>query len=105
MLFLVCVCDTVQWGMPTISTGAVFGMLAGVLVGTMSTVANYYACARLAGAPPPPTHAVNRGIGTNHRLNGSSIPELSAIHGEEQNSTLYKIKTRERIQIKFGTYM
>ena len=24
---------------------------------------DYYACARLSGAPPPPKHAINRGIG------------------------------------------
>jgi len=55
---------TVQWGLPTISTGAVFGMLAGVLAGTVESIGDYYACARLAGAPSPPTHAVNRGICT-----------------------------------------
>lgn len=27
------------------------------------SVGDYYACARLAGAPPPPVHAVSRGIG------------------------------------------
>jgi len=53
--------DTVQWGWPTVSTGAVFGMLAGVLAGIVESVGDYYACAKLAGAPPPPTHAVNRG--------------------------------------------
>ena len=26
------------------------------------TLQDYYACARLAGAPPPPVHAINRGI-------------------------------------------
>ena len=25
---------------------------------------DYYACARLSGAPPPPNHAIYRGIGT-----------------------------------------
>jgi len=64
LLFLVC--DyTVQWGLPTISTGAVFGMLAGVIAGTLESLGDYYACARLAGAPPPPTHAIDRGICRN----------------------------------------
>ena len=54
--------STVQWGWPTVSTGAVFGMLAAVLAGTVESVGDYYACARLAGAPPPPVHAVNRGV-------------------------------------------
>ena len=29
----------------------------------VASVGDYYACARLSGAPPPPVHAVNRGIG------------------------------------------
>jgi len=61
LLFVVCD-HTVQWGWPTISTSAVFGMLAGVLAGTVESTGDYYACSRLAAAPPPPTHAVNRGI-------------------------------------------
>ncbi|KAL4222695.1 hypothetical protein ACF0H5_018736 [Mactra antiquata] len=52
-----------QWGTPTVSVAAVFGMLAGVLSSMIESVGDYYACARLAGAPPPPVHAVNRGIG------------------------------------------
>eukprot|EP00918_Siedleckia_nematoides_P032334 GHVU01070028.1.p1 GENE.GHVU01070028.1~~GHVU01070028.1.p1 ORF type:complete len:561 (+),score=18.33 GHVU01070028.1:91-1773(+) len=51
-----------QWGTPTFSAASVFGMMAGVLAGIVESVGDYYACARLAGAPPPPTHAVNRGI-------------------------------------------
>ena len=52
-----------QWGMPTVSLAGVFGILAGVLASIIESVGDYYACARLAGAPPPPKHAVNRGIG------------------------------------------
>ena len=47
--------------MPTVSVAAVFGMVAGVLASMIESVGDYYACARLAGAPPPPIHAVNRG--------------------------------------------
>jgi len=53
-----------QWGVPTVSAAGVFGMLAGVLASAIESVGDYYACARLAGAPPPPPHAINRGIGT-----------------------------------------
>jgi nucleobase transporter 1/2 len=42
---------------------SVFGMLAGVLAGIVESIGDYYACANLCGAPPPPAHAVNRGIG------------------------------------------
>ncbi|KAM8891867.1 solute carrier family 23 member 2 [Spinachia spinachia] len=52
-----------QWGMPTVSVSSVLGMTAGVLASTMESIGDYYACARLCGAPPPPTHAINRGIG------------------------------------------
>lgn len=40
-----------------------FGMPTGVLVSIIGFVGGYYACARLSGAPPPPKHAINRGIG------------------------------------------
>lgn len=48
--------------MPTVSLSSVLGMMAGVLASTMESIGDYYACARLSGAPPPPTHAINRGI-------------------------------------------
>ncbi|XP_042871312.1 solute carrier family 23 member 2-like [Penaeus japonicus] len=53
-----------QWGLPTVTVAGVFGMLAGVIASIIESVGDYYACARLAGAPPPPIHVVNRGIGT-----------------------------------------
>lgn len=51
-----------QWGVPTVSVSSVLGMMAGVLASTMESIGDYYACARLSGAPPPPNHAINRGI-------------------------------------------
>lgn len=51
-----------QWGMPTVSVSSVLGMMAGVLASIMESIGDYYACARLSGAPPPPNHAINRGI-------------------------------------------
>ncbi|XP_076460516.1 solute carrier family 23 member 1-like [Babylonia areolata] len=52
-----------QWGVPTVSAGSVLGMVAGVLASMLESVGDYYACARLSGAPPPPSHAINRAIG------------------------------------------
>ncbi|KAM3926594.1 solute carrier family 23 member 1-like [Leptodactylus fuscus] len=52
-----------QWGMPTVSLEGVFGILAGVISSMVESVGDYHACARLSGAPPPPKHAINRGIG------------------------------------------
>ncbi|KAK7491992.1 hypothetical protein BaRGS_00016838, partial [Batillaria attramentaria] len=53
-----------QWGVPTVTTAAVLGMMAGVLASILESVGDYYACAQVSAAPPPPHHAVNRGIGT-----------------------------------------
>ncbi|XP_028647366.1 xan_ur_permease domain-containing protein [Erpetoichthys calabaricus] len=52
-----------QWGKPTVSAAGVFGILAGVVSSMVESVGDYHACARLSGAPPPPKHAINRGIG------------------------------------------
>ncbi|PIK50018.1 putative solute carrier family 23 member 2 [Apostichopus japonicus] len=38
-------------------------MIAGILASMVESIGDYYACARISGAPPPPEHAVNRGIG------------------------------------------
>ena len=51
-----------QWGTPTVSTASTIGMLTGVFASTIESVGNYMACARLSKAPPPPNHAINRGI-------------------------------------------
>uniref|UniRef100_A0A3Q2XXK0 Solute carrier family 23 member 4 n=1 Tax=Hippocampus comes TaxID=109280 RepID=A0A3Q2XXK0_HIPCM len=52
-----------QWGMPTVSLAGVLGIFAGVISSMIESVGDYHACARLSGAPPPPKHAINRGIG------------------------------------------
>lgn len=51
-----------QWGTPTVSAAAVIGMMAGVMAGIIESIGDYYACARLAGAPSVPKHAVSRAI-------------------------------------------
>ncbi|XP_044300154.1 solute carrier family 23 member 1 isoform X1 [Varanus komodoensis] len=53
-----------QWGIPTVTAAAVLGMFSATLSGIIESIGDYYACARLAGAPPPPVHAINRGIFT-----------------------------------------
>ncbi|XP_077997397.1 solute carrier family 23 member 2-like [Glandiceps talaboti] len=53
-----------RWGSPTFGVAAVVGMCCGVLVSTIESIGDYYACAKLSGAPPPPPHAVNRGVFT-----------------------------------------
>lgn len=52
-----------QWGWPLFGAAAFIGMLAGFLASIVESVGDYYACARLAGAPIPDKRTVSRGIG------------------------------------------
>lgn len=52
-----------QWGLPIFAAPAIVGMFAGYLASMVESIGDYYACARLAGAPPPDAKTVNRGIG------------------------------------------
>ncbi len=52
-----------QWGMPIFGAPAIVGMFAGYLASMVESIGDYYACARLAGAPPPTKATINRGIG------------------------------------------
>jgi nucleobase transporter 1/2 len=51
-----------QWGMPQFGAAAIIGMLAGYIASMVESIGDYYACARLAGAPPPDEKTINRGI-------------------------------------------
>nr|XP_033783197.1 solute carrier family 23 member 1 isoform X2 [Geotrypetes seraphini] len=51
-----------QWGLPTVTIAGVLGMFSATVAGIIESIGDYYACARLAGAPAPPVHAINRGI-------------------------------------------
>ncbi|KAM7373797.1 hypothetical protein PAMP_006500 [Pampus punctatissimus] len=53
-----------QWGLPVVTVAGVLGMLSATLAGIVESIGDYYACARLSGAMPPPVHAINRGIFT-----------------------------------------
>uniref|UniRef100_A0A672LG35 Solute carrier family 23 member 1 n=1 Tax=Sinocyclocheilus grahami TaxID=75366 RepID=A0A672LG35_SINGR len=53
-----------QWGLPTVTVAGVLGMFSATLAGIVESIGDYYACACLYGAPPPPVHAINRGIFT-----------------------------------------
>jgi nucleobase transporter 1/2 len=52
-----------QWGTPVVGAAAAIGMLAGYLASMVESVGDYYACARLSGAPVPTRSTINRGIG------------------------------------------
>lgn len=49
--------------MPSVSLAGVFGITAGIICSMAESVGDYHACAKLSGAPPPPKHAISRGIG------------------------------------------
>ncbi|MBM65843.1 MAG: xanthine permease [Myxococcales bacterium] len=51
-----------QWGMPVFGAAAIVGMIAGYIASMVESIGDYYACARLAGAPTPDAKTVNRGI-------------------------------------------
>lgn len=42
------------------SAAGVIGMLSAVVASIIESIGDYYACARLSCAPPPPIHAINR---------------------------------------------
>lgn len=48
--------------MPTVSLASYMAMLAATITSIIESVGDYYACARLSCVPPPPAHAINRGI-------------------------------------------
>ena len=52
-----------QWGWPVFGAAAAIGMLAGYLASMVESIGDYYACARLSGAPVPTRKVVDRGIG------------------------------------------
>lgn len=52
-----------QWGMPTFSLAAIVGMFAGYVASIVESIGDYYAAARMSGAPQPTEAVVNKGIG------------------------------------------
>ncbi|CAL8069625.1 unnamed protein product [Orchesella dallaii] len=73
-----------QWGLPTVSIGAVVGVLCGVLTSTVESMGDYCCCASVIREPVPPEHAMNRGI----FIEGLGCV-LSAIFGTGNASTSY----------------
>ena len=51
-----------QWGFPQFGAAAIVGMLAGYIASMVESIGDYYACARLSGAPTPDKRIINRGI-------------------------------------------
>ena len=51
-----------QFGTPLFNTTIFIGFLVAVISSVLETIGDYHACAHLSHAPPPPPHAVNRGV-------------------------------------------
>ncbi|MCG8422230.1 MAG: solute carrier family 23 protein [Proteobacteria bacterium] len=51
-----------QWGWPVFGVAAIVGMLAGYIASVVESIGDYYACARLSGAPVPDRTVISRGI-------------------------------------------
>lgn len=55
-----CFSPSGQWGLPVVTVAGVLGMFSATMAGIVESIGDYYACARLSGATPPPVHAINR---------------------------------------------
>ena len=51
-----------QFGSPRFDTGAFVTFLLGTVGSIIDYIGDYYACAKVIDAPPPPPQAVNRGL-------------------------------------------
>ena len=51
-----------QWGFPQFGVAAIVGIFAGYIASIVESIGDYYACARLSGAPMPSKETINRGI-------------------------------------------
>mmetsp|Transcript_29369 Transcript_29369/g.82823 ORF Transcript_29369/g.82823 Transcript_29369/m.82823 type:complete len:598 (-) Transcript_29369:370-2163(-) len=52
-----------QWGSPSFDVGNWLAMCAGTLASIFESIGDYYAVAKLSGAPLPPRQVLSRGIG------------------------------------------
>ncbi|KAI0218510.1 Solute carrier family 23 member 2 [Lamellibrachia satsuma] len=53
-----------QFGGMSFNVAGIIGMMIAILASVLESLGDYHACARICGAPPPPVHAINRGIFT-----------------------------------------
>lgn len=54
------------------TAAGVIGMMSAVVASIIESIGDYYACARLSCAPPPPIHAINR-YNTRTQLHTSKL--------------------------------
>lgn len=51
-----------QFGVPGFNVSVFAGFLLATMISILDSIGDYYACAKTCNAPPPPSHALNRGI-------------------------------------------
>ena len=51
-----------MWGAPSFNAAMFVGMLVATITSILESIGDYYAAAQACVVPPPPSHAVNRGI-------------------------------------------
>ncbi|CAL5222118.1 g4434 [Coccomyxa viridis] len=52
-----------QWGAPTFSWSSTFAMLAGAISAMVESIGDYFAAAKICGAPVPPPDVISRAVG------------------------------------------
>ncbi|XP_021369666.1 solute carrier family 23 member 1-like isoform X2 [Mizuhopecten yessoensis] len=51
-----------QFGLPGFNVSVFAGFMLATVISILDSIGDYYACAKTCNAPPPPSHAINRGI-------------------------------------------
>lgn len=51
-----------QFGPPSFDISIFVGFFIATIISVLDSIGDYYACAKTCNVPPPPSHAVNRGI-------------------------------------------
>ncbi|KAI7844268.1 hypothetical protein COHA_002066 [Chlorella ohadii] len=73
-----------QWGSPIFNTSGVLTMLAAVIPAALESIGDYYAAARLAGAPKPPGEVVSRALAVE-----AACCAIAGVWGTTSGSTAY----------------
>jgi nucleobase transporter 1/2 len=73
-----------QWGPFVFQSWAIIPMLGGMLASMIESIGDYYACAKIAGAPPPTPGIISRGLGSE----GIGVV-LSGLWGTGSGTTSY----------------
>jgi len=75
-----------MWGSPSFGAAMFVGMLVATVTSILESIGDYYAAAQACVVPPPPNHAVNRGI-TVEGLGAMLSGLLGAAHATTSYST------------------